>query len=177
MTDSADVSADGTRDPEVQRRLRRVGMRVTAPRVTVLTVLMTHPGHLTVGEVADLSRQRLGTLSTQAAYNVLDALSAAGLAQRIELPGEPARFEARTGDNHHHMVCRRCGEVRDVDCEVGVAPCLEPSTSYGYEVDEAEITFWGICPTCRADSEAPTQDVDPRRRPGHPRHGEQESDT
>jgi Fur family ferric uptake transcriptional regulator len=149
VTDSAEVFAEGAGADDVRRRLRGAGMRITAPRVSVLTVLLTHAGHHTVGEIADHARQRLGTLSTQAAYNVLDALTQSGLAQRIELPGEPARFEARTGDNHHHMVCRRCGEVRDVDCEVGVAPCVEPSDAYGYEIDQAEITFWGICPTCQ----------------------------
>ena len=138
-------------------------MRVTAPRVSVLTVLLTHPGHHTVGQIAEWARQRLGTLSTQAAYNVLDALSGSGLAQRIELPGGPARFEARTGDNHHHMVCRRCGEVRDVDCEVGEPPCVEPSESHGYEVDEAQITFWGVCPACQvtAGAQGPSQRAPP----------------
>lgn len=155
MTDAADVFVDDADVNEVRRRLKGVGLRVTAPRVSVLTVLLTHPGHHTVGEIAEWSRQRLGTLSTQAAYNVLDAFGESGLAQRIELPGEPARFEARTGDNHHHMVCRRCGEVRDVDCEMGVAPCIEPSESHGYEVDEAEITFWGVCSACQAAGEAP----------------------
>jgi Fur family ferric uptake transcriptional regulator len=144
----ADVFVDNADADEVRRLLRSVGMRVTAPRVSLLTVLLTRPGHHTVGQVAEWSRQRLGTLSTQAAYNVLDALSECGLAQRIELPGEPARFEARTGDNHHHMVCRDCGEVRDVDCDVGVAPCIEPSETHGYKVDQAEITFWGVCPAC-----------------------------
>ena len=159
MTDAADVFADDADADEVRRRLRSVGMRVTAPRVTVLTVLLSHPGHHTVGEIAEWSRQRLGTLSTQAAYNVLDALREAGLAQRIELPGEPARFEARAGDNHHHMVCRRCGEVRDVDCEAGVVPCIEPADPHGYVVDQAEITFWGVCPACQAAGGAPAAEA------------------
>ncbi|HSK89931.1 MAG TPA: Fur family transcriptional regulator [Euzebyales bacterium] len=158
MTESTEAFVGDADAIEVRRRLRRAGMRVTAPRVAIMTMLLQHPGHHTVGRVADLARQRLGTMSTQAAYNVLAALDEAGLAQRIELPGEPARFEARTGDNHHHMVCRRCGRVEDVDCELGVAPCIEPSESQGFEVDEAEITFWGVCPACREPDEPPASE-------------------
>ncbi|MBW3606468.1 MAG: transcriptional repressor [Actinobacteria bacterium] len=135
--------------PSARDRLRQAGLRITAPRVAILGVLTRSTGHDTVGEVAELARARLGMLSTQAAYDVLNALADAGLAQRIELPGQPARFEARTGDNHHHMVCRVCGVVRDVDCAAGLAPCMDPVDARGFVVDEAEVTYWGLCPDCQ----------------------------
>ena len=98
---------------------------------------------------------RLDSVSTQAVYDVLGALSRAGLARRIEPAGSPARFEARAGDNHHHIVCRGCGAIADVDCTVGQAPCLEPAHDAGFEIDEAEVTFWGLCRDCQTkrDSE------------------------
>jgi len=135
--------------------LRARGLRVTRPRLAVLDVL-AGGGHLEVEEIARAVRARLDSVSTQAVYDVLGALSRAGLARRIEPAGSPARYEARTGDNHHHVVCRSCGEIADVDCAVGAAPCLEPGSAGGFEVDEAEVTFWGLCPACqgrrRADS-------------------------
>jgi Fur family ferric uptake transcriptional regulator len=129
--------------------LRARGLRVTRPRLAVLEVL-SGGGHLEVDEIARQVRQRLDSVSTQAVYDVLGALSRAGLARRLEPAGSPARYEARTGDNHHHVVCRGCGEIGDVDCTVGVAPCLEPSVSHGFEIDEAEVTFWGLCRACQA---------------------------
>ena len=129
--------------------LREHGLRVTRPRLTVLDVL-TQGGHLEVDEIARKVRERIESVSTQAVYDVLAALSRAGLARRIEPAGGPARFEARVGDNHHHVVCRSCGAIEDVDCEVGERPCLEPATGHGFEVDEAEVTFWGLCPACQA---------------------------
>ncbi|HEX5595032.1 MAG TPA: Fur family transcriptional regulator [Micromonosporaceae bacterium] len=128
--------------------LRSRGLRVTRPRVAVLEVL-AGGGHLGVDEITRQVRLRLDSVSTQAVYDVLGALSRAGLARRIEPAGSPARYEARTGDNHHHIVCRGCGEVADIDCAVGLAPCLEPNRTHGFEVDEAEVTFWGICPNCQ----------------------------
>ena len=136
---------------EATRRLRDAGLRVTAPRLTVLGVLAEQRGHHDVGTVTALARERLGTLSTQAAYDVLHALAEAGLARRIQPAGSPALFEIRVGDNHHHLVCRACGRVEDVDCVVGEAPCLEPSTNGAYRVDEAEVTFWGMCTDCSSD--------------------------
>src|SRR6266545_4803329 len=130
--------------------LRSRGLRVTRPRLAVLEVLTTSPGHLNVDEIAEKVRQRLDSVSTQAVYDVLSALSRAGLARRIEPAGSPARFEGRVGDNHHHVVCRGCGMIADVDCAVGHAPCLDPSNAEGFEVDEAEVTFWGLCPGCQA---------------------------
>ena len=136
---------------DLARQLRTAGLHVTAPRLAVLHVLHEHRGHHDVRMVAELARERLGALSTQAAYNVLNALADAGLARRVQPAGSPALFEIRTGDNHHHLVCRRCGRVVDVDCVVGEAPCLEPSSADGYRVDEAEVTFWGICESCGDD--------------------------
>jgi Fur family ferric uptake transcriptional regulator len=131
--------------------LRSRGLRVTRPRLAVLDVLAEGNGrHLDVDEIAARVRQRLDSVSTQAVYDVLGVLSRAGLARRIEPAGSPARFEARAGDNHHHVVCRGCGTITDVDCVVGAAPCLDPTLAHGFEVDEAEVTFWGLCPTCQA---------------------------
>ncbi len=135
-------------------QLRSRGLRVTRPRLAVLEVL-SGGGHLEVDEIAQRVRERLDSVSTQAVYDVLGALSRAGLARRVEPAGSPARFEARAGDNHHHVVCRACGVINDVDCVVGRAPCLDPSTAHQFEVDEAEVTFWGLCPACqvRRDTE------------------------
>jgi Fur family ferric uptake transcriptional regulator len=130
--------------------LRSRGLRVTRQRLAVLYVLDTDRGHLDVEQITAKVRTRLDSVSVQAVYDVLGALSRAGLARRIETAGGPARFERRTGDNHHHIVCRGCGEIADVDCAVGSAPCLDPSQLHGYELDEAEVTFWGLCPQCQA---------------------------
>src|SRR5689334_24553974 len=124
--------------------LREHGLRVTRPRLAVLEVL-AEGGHLEVEDIAGRARTRLDSVSIQAVYDVLGALSRAGLARRIEPAGSPALFERRAGDNHHHVVCRGCGEIADVDCAVGEAPCLDPSQAHGYELDEAEVTFWGLC--------------------------------
>jgi Fe2+ or Zn2+ uptake regulation protein len=129
--------------------LRSHGLRVTRPRLAVLDVLNASRRHLDVDEITEQVRGRLDSVSTQAIYDVLGALSRAGLARRIEPAGSPARFEARVGDNHHHVVCRGCGAIADVDCAVGEAPCLEPSQSHGFKLDEAEVTFWGLCPDCQ----------------------------
>ncbi|MEV4655225.1 Fur family transcriptional regulator [Micromonospora sp. NPDC049301] len=129
--------------------LRSRGLRVTRPRLAVLEVL-AGGGHLEVDEITRQVRERLDSVSTQAVYDVLGALSRAGLSRRIEPAGSPARYEARAGDNHHHVVCRGCGEIADIDCAVGSAPCLAPGVAHGFEVDEAEVTFWGLCPGCQA---------------------------
>ncbi|GLZ13728.1 transcriptional repressor [Actinomadura sp. NBRC 104425] len=138
-------------DPAFQTaaaQLRQAGLRVTAARVAILETVRTGD-HLGVEAVAGGVRKRVGHVSLQAVYEALHALTAAGLVRRIEPAGGPARFEGRVGDNHHHLVCRRCGAVSDVDCVVGRAPCLRPSDTAGYVVDEAEVTFWGLCPDCR----------------------------
>jgi Fe2+ or Zn2+ uptake regulation protein len=138
-----------------QERLRRAGLRVTALRLAVLQVLRSGH-HPTVEEVVTRVRDGLGTVSVQACYGVLRDLEAKGLVRRIEPIGHPARFESRVGDNHHHLVCRRCGAITDVDCAVGHAPCLTPVRDAGYLVDEADITYWGLCPSCRRKAPAAT---------------------
>ncbi|MBV9001327.1 MAG: transcriptional repressor [Solirubrobacterales bacterium] len=134
---------------ELPDELRARGLRVTAPRLAVFRAVAETPGHPDVEMVAQRARALIGTLSTQAVYDALHALTDAGLLRRIEPAGSPARFEARVGDNHHHVVCRTCGALQDVDCIVGAAPCLAPSDAGGFLVDEAEVTFWGICPECQ----------------------------
>lgn len=131
--------------------VRSAGLRVTAPRVAVLSEV-TEGQHLSADQVARAVRDRPGTISTQAVYDVLGALTRAGLVRRIEPAGSAARYETRVGDNHHHVVCRSCGAITDVDCAVGEPPCLSPSDASGFVVDEAEVTFWGLCPTCQATS-------------------------
>lgn len=131
--------------------LRNTGLRVTAPRVAVLAE-MTDGKHVTADQVALAARGRLGTISTQAVYDVLGALTRAGLLRRIEPAGSPARYEPRVGDNHHHVVCRSCGAIADVDCVVGEPPCLSPAGAGGFVIDEAEVTFWGLCPRCQTTS-------------------------
>jgi len=129
--------------------LRSRGLRVTRPRLAVLGVLTESRAHLDVEEITARVRERLESVSVQAVYDVLGALCAAGLARRIAPAGAPARYEARAGDNHHHLVCRRCGSITDVDCATGAAPCLEPIEAAGFVVDEAEVTYWGLCASCR----------------------------
>ncbi|QFZ16267.1 Fur family transcriptional regulator [Saccharothrix syringae] len=134
--------------PGPRELLKGAGLRVTAPRLAVLDWLAEHP-HATADQVAEGVRARLGAVSTQAVYDVLHACARTGLLRRIEPAGHPARYETRTGDNHHHLVCRACGRTRDVDCVHGAAPCLEPSSTGGFTVDEAEVLFWGLCPDCQ----------------------------
>ncbi|MCW2863023.1 MAG: ferric ion uptake regulator [Actinoallomurus sp.] len=131
--------------------LRSAGLRVTAARLAILDSVRAGD-HLDVDAVTSQVRDRLGHVSFQAVYEALHAFTAAGLVRRIEPAGSPARFESRVGDNHHHLVCRQCGRLTDVDCTIGEAPCLEPADDAGYLVDEADVTFWGICPDCRQDS-------------------------
>ena len=131
-----------------EEQLRAAGLRATAPRVAVLDVLRSSHDHPRVDQVIERVRAGGMTISTQAAYDVCDALHRAALARRIDLAGGPTRFEARVGDNHHHLVCRTCGETVDVDCATGAAPCLELHEDHGFAVDEAEVTYWGRCPAC-----------------------------
>jgi Fur family ferric uptake transcriptional regulator len=118
--------------------------------MAVLEAIEALGGHPDVVAIARHARARLGSLSTQAVYDNLRVLTDAGLVRRIEPAGSPARYEGRVGDNHHHVVCRRCGAARDVDCVVGAAPCLEPSQTGGFSVEQAEVTFWGLCPDCQS---------------------------
>jgi Fe2+ or Zn2+ uptake regulation protein len=132
-------------------RLRAAGLRVTAARLAILGAVRDGD-HPSVDEVARLTRDRVGHVTIQAVYEALSALAAAGLVRRIEPAGSPARYEGRVGDNHHHLVCRGCGAIADVDCAVGHAPCLEPLTRSGFAVDEAEVTYWGLCEQCQQRS-------------------------
>ena len=127
--------------------LRAAGLRVTAARVALLEAVRDGD-HLGVEALATRVRDRIGHISLQAVYDALDALTAAGLIRRIEPAGSPARFEGRIGDNHHHLVCRSCGTVTDVACAVGEAPCLTAADHHGYSIDEAEVIYWGLCPSC-----------------------------
>ncbi|MGL6235729.1 MAG: Fur family transcriptional regulator [Segniliparus sp.] len=137
-----------TTHPPARQSLVDAGLRVTAPRVAVLETLASAP-HATADQIASEVRARLGTVSTQAIYDALRTFEENGLVRRIEPAGSPARYETRAGDNHHHLVCRKCGKVADVDCVVGHAPCLEPAHDAGYVLDEAEVVFWGVCPECQ----------------------------
>ncbi len=136
--------------------LRGAGLRVTQPRLAVLGALADQP-HADVETLAAATRTALGSVSTQAVYDVLRALTEAGLARRIEPAGSPARFELRVGDNHHHVVCRVCGSIADVDCAVGERPCLTASEANGFVIDEAEVTYWGLCPSCSTATHDPSQ--------------------
>lgn len=134
----------------IEQRLRDAGLRATAPRVAILRALSESDDHPRVDQLIDRVRTSGVSISTQAAYDVCDALTSKALASRLELPGGPARFDARVGDNHHHLACKSCGQVFDVDCSVGDAPCLAPAESRGFAIDTTEVTFWGTCPSCQS---------------------------
>jgi Fur family ferric uptake transcriptional regulator len=134
---------------DLEQRLRGALLRVTAPRLAVLAAVHGHP-HADTDSVIGAVRTELPAVSHQAVYDVLRALTAAGLVRRIQPSGSVARYEARVGDNHHHVVCRSCGTIADVDCAVGEAPCLTASEDRGFVIDEAEVTYWGRCRDCAA---------------------------
>jgi Fe2+ or Zn2+ uptake regulation protein len=136
-----------------ERMLRGVGLRVTRPRMAVLSAVHDHP-HADTDSIIRVVRGELGEVSHQAVYDVLRALTAAGLVRRIEPAGSVARYEARVGDNHHHVVCRSCGAIADVAGAVGYTACLTPADDSGYEIDEAEVIYWGRCPGCVAATPA-----------------------
>jgi Fe2+ or Zn2+ uptake regulation protein len=127
--------------------LRGASLRVTRPRLAVLTAVHDHP-HADTASILGAVREDLGEVSQAAVYDVLRALTDAGLVRRIHPPGSVARYESRVADNHHHVVCRSCGAIADVDCAVGAAPCLTAADDHGYVIDEAEVIHWGLCPTC-----------------------------
>ena len=134
---------------QIAEQLRRGGLRATGPRIAVYAAVRSLGDHPDVREVLARVHEGGEAVSTQSVYDCLAALGAAGLVRRIEPAGSPARYETRVGDNHHHIVCRVCGATRDVDCVTGAAPCLEPGDVGGFAVDEAEVTFWGLCPDCQ----------------------------
>src|SRR5258707_11032622 len=140
-----------SRTQTTAEELRGVGLRVTAARVALLETVRAGD-HLGVEAIASRVRDRIGHVSLQAVYEALHALTEAGLVRRIERAGSPARFEGRVADNHHHIVCRSCGVVADVDCAVGEAPCLTPSDDLGFTLSEAEVIYWGLCADCSARS-------------------------
>jgi len=133
--------------PELERLLRGASLRVTRPRVAVLAAVHDHP-HADTSSIIGRVRADLGEVSQQAVYDVLRALTDAGLVRRICPPGSVARYESRVGDNHHHVVCRSCGAIADVECAVGTAPCLTAADHHGFSIDEAEVIYWGLCPGC-----------------------------
>jgi Fur family transcriptional regulator, stress-responsive regulator len=131
------------------RLLREHGMQVTAQRLAVLRAVTQHP-HSTADEVDKHVRAELGAVSRQAVYDALGALTDKGVLRRIQPAGSPGRYEGRVADNHHHLICRSCGRTEDVDCAVGETPCLTAADDSGFEIDEAEVIYWGRCPSCIA---------------------------
>jgi Fur family ferric uptake transcriptional regulator len=135
------------RQPDATTQLRSGGLRVTRPRVAVLEAVHAHP-HADTDSLFGAVRAELPEVSRQAVYDVLAALTAAGLIRRIQPSGSVARYETRVGDNHHHVVCRACGTIADIDCALGETPCLTPAEDLGFVLDEAEVIYWGRCPDC-----------------------------
>ena len=141
----------GAMSDEIAEKLRKKGLQVTAQRVAVMKAVTRTP-HATADEVAEQVRTEIGTISRQAVYDALAALVEKGLLRRIQPARSPALYEDRVGDNHHHVICRQCGRAADVDCAVGDAPCLTAADNSGFEIDEAEVIFWGVCPECKSAS-------------------------
>jgi Fur family transcriptional regulator, stress-responsive regulator len=154
--------------PDVPQLLRGVGLRVTRPRTAVLTAVHAHP-HADTDTIIGAVRRHLPRVSHQAVYDSLHALTSAGLVRRIQPAGLVARYESRVGDNHHHVVCRSCGVIADVDCAVGEAPCLTPADDRAFSIDEAEVVYWGLCAECAATGAAPAADRSPSPPRGTPR--------
>lgn len=152
--------------------LKQHGIQVTAQRLAVLRAIAGRP-HITAERVAEVARAEIGSISLQSVYDTLAVLVAGGLVRRIQPAGSPARFEDRVGDNHHHLICRICGRLVDVECAIGSAPCLTADSNMGYEIDEAEVAYWGRCPDCLAKSraEAPSAVLNtlPPSQPSTPR--------
>jgi Fur family transcriptional regulator, stress-responsive regulator len=139
---------------DFRQMLRGAALRVTRPRVAVLSAVHAHP-HADTESIIGAVRAGLPAVSHQAVYDSLHTLTAAGLVRRIQPPGSVARYESRTGDNHHHVVCRACGVIADVDCAVGEVPCLTASDDHGFTIDEAEVVYWGLCPDCSTAGSTP----------------------
>lgn len=137
-------------DEGLEQLFRRHGVQVTAQRLAVMRAVSARP-HATADDLADEVRGLIGSISRQAVYDALSMLADKHLVRRIQPAGSAARYEARVGDNHHHLICRGCGLMFDVDCAVGAAPCLTAHDDHGFEIDEAEVLYWGRCPSCRAN--------------------------
>lgn len=149
---------------EFEHLLRGADLRVTRPRLAVLDAVYTHP-HADTDQIIGVVRSDLGEVSHQAVYDVLRVLTAAGLVRRIEPAGSAARYESRVADNHHHLICRSCGTIADVDCAVGDTPCLTASDDHGFTIDEAEVVYWGLCPDCAPAQPTPSE---PQLSSSHP---------
>ncbi len=145
--------------PDLAQLLRRHGVQVTAQRLAVLRAVSSRP-HGTADDIEGLVRAEIGSISRQAVYDALGTLTDTGLIRRIQPARSPARYEDRVDDNHHHLVCRSCGRTVDVDCAVGRRPCLEAADDHGFTIDEAEVIYWGVCPTCQATDEHDTTPPD-----------------
>jgi Fe2+ or Zn2+ uptake regulation protein len=143
--------------------LRQRGIQVTAQRLAVLRAVAGRP-HITADEAAEVVRAEIGAISLQSVYDALGVLVAEGLIRRIQPAGSPARFEDRVGDNHHHLICRVCGRLVDIDCAIGSAPCLTALNDRGYQIDEAEVAYWGRCPDCLAQDRTPSRSDPPNRQ-------------
>jgi Fur family ferric uptake transcriptional regulator len=137
--------------PDIEQMLRGAALRVTRPRLAVLATVHEHP-HADTDSIIATVRAEMIDVSHQAVYDVLRVLAAAGLVRRIQPPGSVARYESRIGDNHHHVVCRECGMIADVDCAVGDTPCLIASDDHGFDIDEAEVVYLGLCPECQLNA-------------------------
>ena len=136
---------------DVKKRLSEANLRTTAQRLAVFETVENEGKHMDAEFIVTAARRRLGSLSRQAVYDNLNALFAAGILRKIEPAGRPALYESRVGDNHHHLICRQCHKTVDIDCAQGSAPCLNPSNDHGFLVDEAEVVYWGLCPSCQQD--------------------------
>ena len=147
--------------PDPAELLRQRGVQVTAQRLAVFRAVTGRP-HITAEGVAEVVRAEIGAISLQSVYDALAVLVAEGLLRRIQPAGSPARFEDRVDDNHHHLICRMCGRMADVDCAEGAAPCLSAADDRGYEIDEAEVVYWGRCPECVALAAAPSRPDPPQ---------------
>ena len=135
------------REQSFEQQLRSSGLQVTAQRLAIMEAVTSAP-HATAEELTESVRAKIGSISRQAVYDTLGALADKRLIRRIQPTGSPARFEDRVGDNHHHLVCRSCGLIFDIDCAVGATPCLDADDDHGFEIDEAEVVYWGRCPDC-----------------------------
>lgn len=148
------------RDFDPAKTLQQFGLQVTAQRLAVMRAVAARP-HSTAADVAEGVRSEISAISRQAVYDALGLLTEKGILRRIQPTGSPARYEDRVGDNHHHLICRTCGDTVDVECAVGEAPCLEVDDPRGYEIDEAEVIYWGTCPKCRASPGGTSGDQTP----------------
>ncbi len=135
---------------DVPEALKKAGLQVTAQRLAVYQAVLSSP-HAMADDIHQAVRSDLGVISRQAVYDALNAMSEHGIIRRIQPAGSPARYEDRV-DNHHHLICRECGNLTDIDCAIGAAPCLQPEQDHGYKIDEAEVTYWGVCPGCQTTS-------------------------